>query len=201
LLVVARTSRPQTGEPKQSQNQSLQGKVVEAKSGQPIRKVTVYVMGGSRQSFERYSSTTGEDGTFAIENLKPGRYNVTLERAGLVQAATGRGVATFAAQPGQSLSGLVFKMEAAGVVAGKIVDIDGDPMAWVGVRAEMIGTLPWGSMEGVRAYAATNDLGEYRIGNLRPGKYWICATPSQRLPVVHVEEKGKAKERLTYAPT
>jgi len=195
-LVVARTSRPQTDAPKQAQKQSVQGKVVDAKSGQPIRKVAVYVMGGLRQSFERYSSATGEDGTFAIENLKPGRYIVTLERTGLVQAATARGVTTFVVQPGQSLSGLVFKMEAAGAVAGKIVDIDGDPIARVSVRAEIIGTPPWGSMEGLEG-AVTNDLGEYRIGNLRPGKYWIYATPMQRVPVVRVE--GKAKERLIYA--
>jgi hypothetical protein len=48
-------------------------------------------------------------------------------------------------------------------------------------------------------YGTTNDLGEYRIVNLRPGKYLISAAPSQRAPAVHVEEKGKAKEQLVYA--
>jgi protocatechuate 3,4-dioxygenase beta subunit len=200
-MVVAATSPSQTDAPTEAQKQSVQGKVVEAKSGQPIRKVNIEVAGGSGQSFGRYSATTIEDGTFTIENLKPGRYTVTLERTGFAQTATSRAQATLTLQPGQSLSGLVFKMQAAGVIAGKIVDIDGDPMAGASVSAAMTGTVARGAERDRMSYAATNDLGEYRIGNLRPGKYLISATPSQRAPVVHVGEKGKAKEQLTYAVT
>jgi protocatechuate 3,4-dioxygenase beta subunit len=201
-MVVAATSPSQTEAPTEAQKQNIQGKVVEAKSGQPIRKVNVEVVGGSGQSFGRYSATTIEDGTFTIENLKPGRYTVTLERTGFAQTAASRGQATLTLQPGQSLSALVFKMQAAGVIAGKIVDIDGDPMAAVSVSATTTGTVARGAERDRAGYAATNDLGEYRIGNLRPGKYLISATPPQRAPVaVHVEEKGKAKEQLTYAVT
>jgi protocatechuate 3,4-dioxygenase beta subunit len=200
-IVVAATSPGQTDAPTEAQKQNIQGKVVEAKSGQPIRKVNVEVVGGSGQSFGRYSATTIEDGTFTIENLKPGRYTVTLERTGFAQTATSEGKATLTLQPGQSLSTLVFKMQAAGVIAGKIVDIDGDPMAGVSVNAATTGTVARGAERDRVGYAATNDLGEYRIGNLRPGKYLISATPSKRTPVVHVEDKGKAKEQLTYAAT
>jgi hypothetical protein len=40
-LVVAASSPGQTDAPQEVQKQSIQGKVVEAKSGQPIRKVYV----------------------------------------------------------------------------------------------------------------------------------------------------------------
>jgi protocatechuate 3,4-dioxygenase beta subunit len=198
-LVVAATSPSQTDAPKEGQKQSIQGKVVEAKSGQPIRKVKVEVVGEVGQSDGRYSATTIEDGTFTIEDLKPGRYAVTLERTGFVQTATSGGQATFTLQPGQSLSGLVFKLQAAGVIAGKIVDIDGDPMSEVGIIAAMTGTMARSAERYRMGYGTTNDLGEYRIVNLRPGKYLISAAPSQRAPAVHVEEKGKAKEQLVYA--
>lgn len=198
-LVVAATSPSQTVAPKEGQKQSIQGKVVEAKSGQPIRKVKVEVRGEAGQADGRYSATTIEDGTFTIEDLKPGRYAVTLERTGFVQTATSGGQATFTLQPGQSLSGLVFKLQAAGVIAGKIVDIDGDPMAEVSIRAEMTGSMARGAERYSMGYGTTNDLGEYRIVNLRPGKYLISAAPSQRAPAVHFEEKGKAKEQLVYA--
>jgi protocatechuate 3,4-dioxygenase beta subunit len=197
--VVAATSLSQTDAPKETQGQSIQGKVVEAKSGQPIRKVNVEVVGGAGQSFGSRSATTIEDGTFTIEDLKPGRYIVTLERTGFAQTATSGGQATLTLQPGQSLSGIIFKMQAAGVIAGKIVDIDGDPMAGVSVSATMTGALAQGAGRDRTGNAATNDLGEYRIGNLRPGKYLISASTSQRAPAVHVEEKDKAKERLSYA--
>jgi hypothetical protein len=84
-LVAAATSPGQTDGPKQVQKQSIQGKVMEAKSGQPVRKVNVEVAGV--QSYGHYSTTTSGDGTFTIENLEPGRYAVTLERSGFVKAA------------------------------------------------------------------------------------------------------------------
>jgi protocatechuate 3,4-dioxygenase beta subunit len=200
-LVVAATSQSQTDVPKEGQKQSIQGKVVEAKSGQPVRKVNVEVMGGAGQSYGRYSATTIGDGTFTIKDLKPGRYAVTLVRTGFAQTATSGGQATFTLQPGQSLSGLVFKLQAAGVIAGKIVDIDGDPMAGVSISAAMVGTVARGAERYRVGYGATNDLGEYRIVDLRPGKYLISAAPSQRAPAVSVEEKRKAKEQLIYAST
>jgi protocatechuate 3,4-dioxygenase beta subunit len=200
-LVVAATSPSQTDAPKEAQKQSIQGKVVEVKSGQPIRKASVEVMGGTGQTYERHSATTGADGTFTIEDLKPGRYAVTLEHAGFVQTATSRGQGTFTLQPGQSLTGLVFRMQAAGVISGKIVDMDGDQMAGVSVNAAMAGTLARGVTRYGSGNGITNDLGEYRIADLRPGKYLILAQPPQRAPAVHAEEKEKAKERLTYAST
>lgn len=195
-FVVTATSSSQTDAPKEAQKQSIQGRVVEAKTGQPIRKVNVQVMGGAGQSYGRQSVTTAADGTFTIEDLQPGRYVVTLEHAGFVQA-TNRVQETFTLQPGQSLTGLIFRMQAAGVISGKIVDLDGDPMAGVSVNATMSGTTLAGRFRS--GAGATNDLGEFRIADLRPGKYLISAQPAQ-MPVP-VEEKGKAKDQLIYAPT
>src|SRR5271170_3692310 len=194
-LAVSASSPSQTDAP---QKQSIQGKVLEAKSGQPIRKVNIQVMGGAGQSYGPHSGTTAADGTFTIEDLLPGRYFVTLEHAGFVQA-TNRAQETFTLQPGQSLSALVFRMQAASVISGKIVDPDGDPMAGVSVSATMMDTAP--AVGRSRAGAgATNDLGEYRIADLRPGKYLISAQPSQRT-APHAEGGEKAEEHLIYAPT
>jgi protocatechuate 3,4-dioxygenase beta subunit len=126
---------------------------------------------------------------------------VTLERTGFAQTTTSGRQATFTLQPEQNLSGLVFKLQAAGVVTGKIVDIDGDPMANVSISAAMAGAVARGAERFRVGYGVTNDLGEYRIVNLRPGKYLISAIPSQRTTGVHVEEKGKPKEQLFYAST
>jgi hypothetical protein len=92
-------------------------------------------------------------------------------------------------------------MQAAGVILGKIVDLDGDPMPGVSVNATMPGIQALAAGRNLAGAGVTNDRGEYRIADLRPGKYFILAQPSQRAPAVHVEEKGKPKERLIYAST
>lgn len=196
-LIVTASSPSQTDVPKEAKKQSIQGKVVEAKSGQPIQKVNVEVIGAAEQSSGHHSATTGADGTFSVEDLTPGRYMVTLERAGFVQAAKNLSQTTFTLQPGQSLTGLLFRMQAAGVISGKIVDVDGDPMAGVTVNAAMPSPGGLGILRLNSGTGTTNDLGEYRIADLRPGKYLISATPQQRAPAA----QGKAKERMIYAPT
>ena len=137
--VFATNSLGQAEAPKEEQKQSVQGKVVDAKSGQPIRKVNIQVFGGAGQSYGRHEAITGADGTFTIEDMTPGRYNVTMQRAGFAQTPASRGQGTFTLASGQSLSGLVFRMQAAGVISGKIVDADGDPMAGVGVSVAPAG--------------------------------------------------------------
>lgn len=67
-LVAAATSPSQTDAPKEVQKQSIPGKVIDAKSGQPVRKVNVEVAGV--QSYGHYSATTSGDGTFTIELLR-----------------------------------------------------------------------------------------------------------------------------------
>jgi protocatechuate 3,4-dioxygenase beta subunit len=200
-LVVTANCLSQMASPKEPQKQSIHGRVIEAKSGQPIRKVSVEVAGGAGQAFESHSATTSADGTFSIEDIPPGRYTVNLQRAGFVQTMTSRGQRTFTLQPGQSMTRLTFKMDAAGVISGKIVDVDGDPIIAVTVNATLPGSMPLTGIYGSFGSATTNDLGEYRISDLRPGKYLISALPSQRAPVVHVDEQGKTKEQLVYAST
>jgi carboxypeptidase family protein len=200
-LIVPASSPSQTDVPREARKQSIQGKVIEAKSGQPVRKANVEVIGGTEQSPGRHTATTSADGTFSIEGLTPGRYRVTLERAGFVQETKNQRQATFTLQPGQNLTGLVFRMQAAGVISGKIVDEDGDPIASVNVNATMGGTQRFGILRLNSGTGTSNDLGEYRIADLRPGKYLISAAPQERTPAAQDNEKGKMKERMVYTFT
>lgn len=198
-LVLAASSPSQTETPKETPKQSVQGKVVDVRSGQPIRKVNVHLRGGTGGSYGPLSATTSADGTFTIEDLEPGRYFVTLERAGFVQTASNRTQGTFTLQPGEKLTGLVFPMEPAGVISGKITDVDGDLMSGVNVTAMMTGAKTPAAERNHMGVGATDDRGEYRIADLKPGKYLVMAQPPQ-LPVPAVKQE-KTKQRMVYAST
>jgi hypothetical protein len=78
-------------------------------------------------------------------------------------------------RPGQELTDLLFRLIPAAVISGRILDEDGEPLASVTVSAarevysEGKRTLSTSTM------AATNDLGEYRLFGLPPGRYIVTA--------------------------
>src|SRR5262249_16280925 len=72
-----------------------------------------------------------------------------------------------------------------GVIAGRIVDEDGEPLNNV-----MVQCMIYGYSRGKRQLMGqdgtnTNDLGEFRLYGLKPGKYILSATyQSQNQPIV-----------------
>lgn len=181
----------------------VQGKVVQEPGGQGIRKVRVLLIGGSNQGRERFEATTDETGGFKIDGLEPGVYQVQLERSGYAaDRKTNRDKNTIKVVAGQDTKDLVFHMLVAGVITGKIVDADGDPLQHVDVMA-IIGA--GGAPRGYQTQSgtgATNDLGEYRIADLPPGKYIVqAAPPRNELPPHSHNEKNTTNGRLVYVTT
>ncbi len=166
----------------------------------PLRKVLVSLAPeGPIESFGRnqrspYASITDAEGHFRVESMQPGEYRVTLERNGFV--ATNRRSKVYSSKllslsAGQETTGLLFRMQPAGVVQGKIVDEDGDPVRGV----EVVAMSPTGQ-NGLGG-GQTNDLGEYRISGLTGGKYLVMAQWAEA-PVI---ADRKPDEPRVYAPT
>jgi protocatechuate 3,4-dioxygenase beta subunit len=177
----------------------VQGKVVQG-DGQGIRKVKVSLSGP-----QQYSAVTDENGQFTFEGVEAGAYVVQLERSGYApdqKASRERQIIKVAAE--QDTLDLVFHMVAAGVLSGKIVDLDGDPLRNFTVQAiaSTDGAVSIRRMPRGLQHAVTNDLGEYRIPDLPPGKYFVKATPqANEVPPPSPGDKESAKGRLAYAPT
>jgi hypothetical protein len=180
----------------------VQGKVVQEPGGQGIRKVRVSLAGGAAENREPYQTTTDETGQFKIEGVSPGSYAVLLERPGFAsdpKTARDRAIKVVA---GQDTKDLIFHLFIGGVIAGKIVDADGDPLPNVDVEATASPAEKTRRNGGIMLRGATNDLGEYRIADLPPGKYIVQATPPRNeVPLPSPTEKGAAKERLIYTTT
>jgi hypothetical protein len=178
----------------------VQGKIVQEPGGQGIRKVKVVLIARMSQTTPVYEAITDQAGQFKVENVEPGEYAVRLERPGYAADAKTKLDKTVKVIAGQDTKDLVFRMLAAAVISGQIVDLEGDPVPNVDVMAiASTGRSAKGNASALMR-GATNDLGEYRIADLSPGKYVVQATPPKS-QVPSASEKNSTKSRLVYVKT
>jgi len=203
VIMLAGTSTAQTPVPKGVAKCTLQGKVIQDPGEQPLKKANIQLMGQGQDGGSSYSATTDAEGYFKIEDVKPGRYSILLERAGFVDAdKRGGRKKSLVLEPGREIKDLVLRMHAAAVVTGKILDSDGDPMPNVAVSVSRYGSTSSRRNFQANGYGSTNDLGEYRIGGLSPGRYLItAAAPSSLSQTSQPEKKDVSKEETIYTTT
>jgi Carboxypeptidase regulatory-like domain len=159
---------------------AIEGTVVSAATGEPLKKARVSLRSIGQQNGGAYGATTDGAGHFLIDEVDPGRYTFSASRNLYVSQqyspqGASRGT-TLTLEKGQKLKQIVFKLTPQGVVSGRILDEDGEPFANVSIQC-----MTYGYARGKRQLmgqeeTATNDLGEFRFHGLRPGKYVLSAT-------------------------
>ena len=160
---------------------TLSGTVVRKLDGMPLKGATVWL--GSDESRERtIATTTAADGRFELRNVPAGNYTLSVRRNGYVTAQYGQkkpndSGSTLTLRPGQKLVDLVFKLGRTGVITGRVSDEDGEPMQGIRVNAVREVYIN-GKMRLLSAdQRESNDLGEFRLFGLSPGRYLISAEP------------------------
>jgi protocatechuate 3,4-dioxygenase beta subunit len=161
---------------------SISGSIVQMGNGAPLSKANVTLSpfnGGTHQS---YTATTTADGQFSFPGIDPGQYRLSAARSGFVRMEYGARKPNLSGLPltvsdAQKLTGVLLQMTPAGTIAGRVFDRDGEPRDHV-----LVSALKYSYQEGRRTVATvqvvqTNDLGEYRLYWLQPGKYFVSATP------------------------
>jgi len=159
---------------------SIEGQVIDAITGEPLKKAELTLRGANMPGTP-YGAVSDAGGKFVIGDIDPGEYRLSANRNGFVHqeyGAHGNGIPgrILALSASDKLTGLVFKMMPQAVITGHVLDEDGDPVARVRVEA-----LQYRYMRGRKqllpaGLASTDDLGEYRIFGLRAGKYLLRAT-------------------------
>ena len=148
---------------------SVAGAVIDEKSGEGIPKALIILR---RDQEGGIGQVTDSNGKFTLRDVEPGTYTLSVQRDRYVLT---RGQSqTIDVQPGQSTSDVKLKLQRTGVVSGRIVDTDGEPLS--GVNVVVSSSRPSkGALR--RSWSAiTNDRGEYRVFDIAPGEYRLSAT-------------------------
>jgi len=124
---------------------------------------------------------TDSQGRFAFRNVEPGTYRLMFARNGYVKQDYGQRFAggsgtPIVLGPGQSKTDIVMRMTQTAAIGGRVVDAAGRPIAEVPVQLSRFVYDETGQrkMQSV-SVARTNDLGEYRMYYLSPGRYYLHA--------------------------
>src|SRR5260370_34199317 len=109
----------------------LEGTVVTAVTGEPLKKVRLSLRPIGVQNGVAYGTMSDNAGHFLIDDVDPGRYNFAASRNGFVGqtysplGSTNRNV-PLALSNGQQLKEIVFKLTPQGVISGRILEEDGE---------------------------------------------------------------------------
>lgn len=182
----------------QQQLASVRGTVVNASSGEGLRKAFVRLWSRSNS----YPVQTDDQGAFAIDGIEPGSYSLFAERQGFVETSEDESQ-RITLTPGQALTGVKVKLSPQASISGRVLDEDGE----VWTHAVMgLSRLVW--RDGRRQIepidgGPVNDLGEFRLAELRPGSYFVDAQPDRNWEIEHTPRtKEPAAMRLdTWYPS
>ena len=163
----------------------VEGTVVHALSGAPLRTVSVQIYGPAMPTAVVVTDATGK---FRFVGIKPGRYQLRAERIGFfadgaadpaveLTAGSGARVSPILLWPGGAISGTVTDEESEPIVGAQVTL---SRRAYVGGHRQMVHV----------ANTATDDRGQYRLFGLRQDRYYVRAAAPRT-----------AGQALLYPPT
>jgi protocatechuate 3,4-dioxygenase beta subunit len=164
------------------QTAPLQGVVYKKGTKQPLSDATVELRQDQENAAVLKTITTEDDGRFTFDNVGPGRYRVTVSRRGYTRPPL-----TITVAPRQA-GEIQLPMTPAGTISGHVYDANGQPLGNIEVLA-MKASYSDGRRKLIPVQSATsNDLGEYRLFWLAPGRYYISA--------VHPKAQGPMRRMM-----
>jgi hypothetical protein len=176
---------------------SMQGIVLRAGSREPVSKAYVE-LSSAGGNFRTFAATTSEDGRFVIRSAPPGRYELIVRRMGYVTAKYGQRRANgpgelITLENGRPVQDLTIVMTPTAAISGRIYDGFGEPVNGAKVRAMQSFYLQGRRILTEIQSTVTDDLGEYRLFWLPPGRYFVSATgpdPATDIDVVVNDARG-----------
>ena len=168
----------------------IEGHVLNALTGEPLRKATVTLTAPQILLVDN----TDAAGKFQFTGLPPGTYRLSASHAGFLDHAARRPVSLGA---NQEVADSEIRLPPQGVIAGRILDEDDDPApgATVSIFKQIYreGGRQWDQLN---VNSIANDAGEYRFAGLRPGRYILRARYQRETSYNRFGDRPKA----VYSP-
>ena len=193
---------PPVGNDTERKKGKIEGTVTNTLSKEIIRRAEITLMPLNVKGFIQMGpdgppgtrrTTSDAEGKYVFADVEPGRYQLAAQKSGFV-----RGVYSTGGRPpgkstsmmfsmgtqldlaaGQLISSARIEMTPQGVITGRVVDEEGEPIQNLNVS-----TLRATMMRGKRRMmpmgnAQTNDRGEFRLINLMPGEVILQVSPQR----------------------
>lgn len=182
----------------------IAGTVARQDTGEPLKKATVILRSIEYQK-PTFAITDGQ-GHFEFADVEPGSYRLEVSHNGYLnseygQKKPGHPAANLSLAPGQSMTDLIFKLLRSASISGHVIDEDGEPLPRAFVRAFQRSSYGGKRGMGLVAWTSTNDLGEYRIFDLGPGRYFIRANYESRKYLIGITPSSPQMSKEDYPPT
>ena len=184
----------------QSSTARIRGRILAADTGRPVGRAQVTLSGSPA---EPRRTLTDADGRYEFNGLPAGSFSVSASKTGYGNLQYGQRRPFEPGTPvavagGRTVDRIDISLPRGAVIAVRVTDDLGDPMAGVEVRAQRFQYRPDGQQTLTAIYGTipgpnvTDDRGELRVFGLMPGEYLVSAV---------TRSAGAAASSEGFAPT
>jgi hypothetical protein len=161
LLMLIMTARAAT----------LEGTVSSTANGAPVKKARIT----ARASDATYTAISNASGQWSIAHLPDGEYDLAVECQGYLPRSSKR-MRVRVPDDGA----VAVELTPLAVISGRVLDDDGDPLPHVTLFALSYDYSRVAPVLHAITKAVSDDRGEYRLFDLKPGRYYVQAVFSER---------------------
>src|SRR6266853_6246387 len=89
VLDAQQSAAPKRQGPPKQESGSIQGRVVNAVTGEAVKKAEIVLVRRDSQQNQSYTTTASTSGWFAMEDVEPGRYSLSVSKRGYARLTYG----------------------------------------------------------------------------------------------------------------
>jgi len=151
---------------------TVTGTVIDSVTGEPVRKALVQIYSNQR----RMTFTDG-DGRFQVEGLPAASYSVVAQKPGYFNQQELMRGGTPPVEVGPKSASAVIKLTPESVITGRVASTAGVPLEHVSLNLEYIEVREGRRHWEFKGSAITDEDGRYRFADLKPGTFYLSASP------------------------